>query len=53
MRCGSRVVVRRYGCYANGLVFGLTLTLLTLLFFVYFFQAYVLPLWVSVRLALG
>ena len=45
------LVVRHYGCYANGLVFGLTLTLLTLLFFVYFFPAYVLRLWVSVRLA--
>jgi len=31
----------------------LTLTMPTLLFFVYFFQAYVLPLRVSVRLGLG
>ena len=29
---GVGLVVRRYGCYANGLVFGLTLTLTTLLF---------------------
>jgi len=54
MRRGSRgVVVRRYSCYANGLVFCLTLTLPTLLSFVYFFQDYVLPLRVSIRFALG
>jgi len=39
MRHRSRcVVVRRYGCYVKGLVFGLTLTLPTLLFLFTFFR---------------
>ena len=38
----------RYSCYANG--FGSTLTLPTFVFFFFtFFQAYMLPLGVSVR----
>jgi len=41
----------RYGCYANGFQFDSHLA--DFLFFLYFFQAYVLPLEVSVRFALG
>jgi len=37
---------------ANPMAFGLTLTLPTLLFFFTFYKAYVLPLWVSVRVRL-
>jgi len=39
----------RHGCYANGFRFDSHLA--DFICF-YFFQAYVLPLWVSVRLAL-
>ena len=58
---GSVCHLNRVDLIAQGLcitadmpmVFGSTLTLPTFIFFFTFFQAYVLPLWVSVRLDLG